>query len=115
MLLDGGFRDGKFKGNLLIEQAIGQHRQNLVLVGCEKRQALGKLARLIRQLAVWQIGRVPVIPLQNTFDGLSDLRQRCRFRNKSRYSYRLTAINNCLLYTSPSPRDRTRSRMPSSA
>ena len=25
------------------------------------------------------------------------------------------AINACLLYTSPSPRDRTRSRMPSSA
>ena len=24
-------------------------------------------------------------------------------------------VNNCLLYTSPSPRDRTRSRMPSSA
>ena len=28
---------------------------------------------------------------------------------------RLTPSNNCLLYTSPSPRDRTRSRMPSSA
>ena len=27
----------------------------------------------------------------------------------------LHAISNCLLYTSPSPRDRTRSRMPSSA
>ena len=27
----------------------------------------------------------------------------------------LTQIRNCLLYTSPSPRDRTRSRMPSSA
>ena len=26
-----------------------------------------------------------------------------------------TMANNCLLYTSPSPRDRTRSRMPSSA
>ena len=26
-----------------------------------------------------------------------------------------THSNNCLLYTSPSPRDRTRSRMPSSA
>ena len=25
------------------------------------------------------------------------------------------AVNDCLLYTSPSPRDRTRSRMPSSA
>ena len=27
----------------------------------------------------------------------------------------LTACQACLLYTSPSPRDRTRSRMPSSA
>jgi len=27
----------------------------------------------------------------------------------------LVIINTCLLYTSPSPRDRTRSRMPSSA
>ena len=26
-----------------------------------------------------------------------------------------TSCNRCLLYTSPSPRDRTRSRMPSSA
>ena len=28
---------------------------------------------------------------------------------------RIEEIKNCLLYTSPSPRDRTRSRMPSSA
>ena len=28
---------------------------------------------------------------------------------------RIVKANNCLLYTSPSPRDRTRSRMPSSA
>ena len=27
----------------------------------------------------------------------------------------VTVVDNCLLYTSPSPRDRTRSRMPSSA
>ena len=27
----------------------------------------------------------------------------------------LDEVRNCLLYTSPSPRDRTRSRMPSSA
>ena len=27
----------------------------------------------------------------------------------------IAVMNNCLLYTSPSPRDRTRSRMPSSA
>ena len=29
--------------------------------------------------------------------------------------YALELANGCLLYTSPSPRDRTRSRMPSSA
>ena len=28
---------------------------------------------------------------------------------------RIETLNGCLLYTSPSPRDRTRSRMPSSA
>ena len=30
-------------------------------------------------------------------------------------NFNATAPNDCLLYTSPSPRDRTRSRMPSSA
>ena len=30
-------------------------------------------------------------------------------------TYKNAEVSNCLLYTSPSPRDRTRSRMPSSA
>ena len=34
---------------------------------------------------------------------------------KSQIQYMVDEFNNCLLYTSPSPRDRTRSRMPSSA
>ena len=41
-----------------------------------------------------------------------------RARSMDGYSYpslRLVHNNTCLLYTSPSPRDRTRSRMPSSA
>ena len=29
--------------------------------------------------------------------------------------FEASQVHNCLLYTSPSPRDRTRSRMPSSA
>ena len=33
----------------------------------------------------------------------------------SQVSFRLDKVETCLLYTSPSPRDRTRSRMPSSA
>ena len=36
--------------------------------------------------------------------------------NKGEFSYSLKAKNNfCLLYTSPSPRDKRQSRMPSSA
>ena len=35
--------------------------------------------------------------------------------NVSKKNYRLVSLLPCLLYTSPSPRDRTRSRMPSSA
>ena len=31
------------------------------------------------------------------------------------YDVKVEKVNVCLLYTSPSPRDRTRSRMPSSA
>ena len=36
-------------------------------------------------------------------------------RTKSEFNKAWTDIQSCLLYTSPSPRDRTRSRMPSSA
>ena len=35
--------------------------------------------------------------------------------NFSKLTKNIVQINSCLLYTSPSPRDRTRSRMPSSA
>ena len=34
---------------------------------------------------------------------------------KARDSQRMSDLTTCLLYTSPSPRDRTRTRMPSSA
>ena len=34
---------------------------------------------------------------------------------KRRMAYAIKKAQDCLLYTSPSPRDRTRSRMPSSA
>ena len=42
----------------------------------------------------------------NSIVGLSQLGNEVGFIGK---------VNDCLLYTSPSPRDRTRSRMPSSA
>ena len=36
-------------------------------------------------------------------------------QQKEKLSNKVDEIKSCLLYTSPSPRDRTRSRMPSSA
>ena len=45
-------------------------------------------------------------------DELNDIND---FKQNQKNSNILANANPCLLYTSPSPRDRTRSRMPSSA
>ena len=47
------------------------------------------------------------------FNGVSCTRN--SYYNHLAMNERIKMYNNCLLYTSPSPRDRTRSRMPSSA
>ena len=49
---------------------------------------------------------------------ISDFGEYILLTNFQKYVQEFAALNNvkvCLLYTSPSPRDRTRSRMPSSA
>ena len=48
-----------------------------------------------------------VVPLEEADDKLS--------RMWSPVSHMHSVVNSCLLYTSPSPRDRQKSRMPSSA
>ena len=50
------------------------------------------------------------------FDGLTCTIEHCAMGEATeRYAKELNLSRDCLLYTSPSPRDRTRSRMPSSA
>ena len=49
------------------------------------------------------------------FQGLPDLDPIWRLALVTGFLGALTTFSSCLLYTSPSPRDRTRSRMPSSA
>jgi len=53
-------------------------------------------------------------PPPNFIIGLSNVSQNCKERSLLNSAYVAMCIG-CLLYTSPSPRDRTRSRMPSSA
>ena len=61
-------------------------------------------------------------PLQALADTLERMRTNFRLANVDLFIYsikdvrlRIWDLYSCLLYTSPSPRDRTRSRMPSSA
>ena len=49
------------------------------------------------------------------FDLIDDKLERQYYQHYALIREKLKAYRNCLLYTSPSPRDRTRSRMPSSA
>ena len=54
--------------------------------------------------------RMYAIQLHNNFTILNKF-----FSGVDKYKTLDDILNACLLYTSPSPRDRTRSRMPSSA
>ena len=76
-------------------------------------------------LGFWQLQRLEwkVELLSSIKNGLSEGIIEFPFNiNSSEFLYKKSSIsgkidqsNDCLLYTSPSPRDRTRSRMPSSA
>ena len=57
-----------------------------------------------------QLGVVPIIN-ENDSVGTGEI----RFGDNDRLAALVALLIGCLLYTSPSPRDRTRSRMPSSA
>ena len=46
---------------------------------------------------------------------LSALQAKLTYHQLIEFGYKLQKTKSCLLYTSPSPRDRTRSRMPSAA
>ena len=71
--------------------------------------------------SVLMLGLTPNICLYDIYEpgvhGVFDEIQQCAFEGAN-ITYTVDAkeaFTGCLLYTSPSPRDRTRSRMPSSA
>ena len=51
----------------------------------------------------------------NMYENLSEVLNLAELNNVKKTICIGTDLETCLLYTSPSPRDRTRSRMPSSA
>ena len=77
----------------------------------------GKLLTRVYQLQPFQIPTLK--PIQVAFryaKKLNDTKKHLYYYDKKEgWTFIDTQNNSCLLYTSPSPRDRTRSRMPSSA
>ena len=57
----------------------------------------------------------PLMSMQDLEDAIFDKTLQKLYMNPVNPDLRLNYINTCLLYTSPSPRDLSTSRMPSSA
>ena len=60
-------------------------------------------------LAFWNVKKGSSVPAHN------HIHEQTLYVKKGIFELEINNEKNCLLYTSPSPRDRTRSRMPSSA
>ena len=71
------------------------------------------LGETMRDL-IWNNGLYYKKGSKNPFDGIVTGEINGSFKNGKRHG-KWTRYYNCLLYTSPSPRDKTVSRMPSSA
>ena len=85
--------------------------QNAMRIGAEgiKVRVAGRLGGAeIARAEVYHEGRVPLHTLRADIDYAT-------YEAKTTYGILGIKVWICLLYTSPSPRDRTRSRMPSSA
>ena len=114
--LDDTENTGSFEGEFV--RAIEAHKPSKVIVTEASEY------RVLKDMEGWQLG-VPVeirpddrfLCTHAEFEAWAEGRKQFRmeyFYRGIRKKYGIL-INGCLLYTSPSPRDRTRSRMPSSA
>ena len=97
---------------------LDQAADAVVLVSDDSHVSLVKAARVmglrpdaIRRVPVDATGRMQVTALESELDRLQDQKRPCL----AVVATAGTTVRGCLLYTSPSPRDRSLSRMPSSA
>ena len=95
----------------------------LVLAGPKSRDILSKITKtnLSNENFPWlsskkiNVGLAPSIAMRMNFVGELGWELHHPIEYQNHIFDQLMEAGNCLLYTSPSPRDRTRSRMPSSA
>eukprot|EP00828_Plagiopyla_frontata_P025232 TRINITY_DN3225_c0_g1_i4.p1 TRINITY_DN3225_c0_g1~~TRINITY_DN3225_c0_g1_i4.p1 ORF type:complete len:159 (-),score=29.53 TRINITY_DN3225_c0_g1_i4:23-499(-) len=96
-------------GNYLHMSPIVEHTRNLNKMVMEPGNAF-----TIEPIIFLHAPQLPLMQWNNNFT-VKKLNYRHYFQNLFFYKKGGSAIHTCLLYTSPSPRDRQKSRMPSSA
>ena len=100
-----------FSTQTLLDHMVQHTKPDLMTDAAAKfDRAIDKLVRDINPLPELQHS-----PARQYFDDLLDGTQRLPMRCNGMAIRSREELASCLLYTSPSPRDRTRSRMPSSA
>ena len=118
----------KFRNTLFTSEGMKSFIGGVILYDETIKQSVGSLT--IPEL-ISSSGAIPGIKVdtgakelanhdgEKITEGLDGLRERCAeyFAMGARFAKwrAVYTVSDCLLYTSPSPRDRTRSRMPSSA
>eukprot|EP00656_Telonema_subtile_P057089 TRINITY_DN9308_c0_g2_i6.p2 TRINITY_DN9308_c0_g2~~TRINITY_DN9308_c0_g2_i6.p2 ORF type:complete len:252 (-),score=70.57 TRINITY_DN9308_c0_g2_i6:65-820(-) len=104
VLLDRFFDVYQYNNGL--EAVVALDKVVEVLCVCRQGQPLKQLRTLFKLIDIDSSNAISALEL---FDFVVRLRKRLNLQANH------SVIHTCLLYTSPSPRDRTRSRMPSSA
>ena len=93
----------------------GKRLKGEVIPQGAKNEALQILSAVLLTDEKITINNVPdIIDVNKLIEILKNLGVSCSSLGNGSFQFSAKSIN-CLLYTSPSPRDRTRSRMPSSA
>ena len=92
-------------------------QQNKIYHGFQSEVLVNKSSKLFRAGSKFKVGRYHSLKLKEPFNAENfDISMRCVNSGAAMsFENNIDKIYGCLLYTSPSPRDRTRSRMPSSA
>ena len=100
----------------------GSHARTLLPIKEEIVQTNIALGNILNPISVRELEKLVQKLLDQGYCSATEstvtnaTRQNRKTRIRNEYSVKLTkALNTCLLYTSPSPRDRQKSRMPSSA
>ena len=96
-----------YRGNIYLKDAIGEDGKAKIVDADQLVYDTLPNGKVIIKKLPGQIEKIP-IDEEETF-----LRQ--NFTESDNRNYRDGDIESCLLYTSPSPRDKRQSRMPSSA